>query len=206
MSANKPQYAVGAKASITLKPKAKAKQASWTLPAGDEDDELLDEDELLTEEDRQRPAAIGETGLTAHASHSVHLLLAAGDALCLRFAIVQQSSVPFTVMDVLLQCYLALSAALDDCEIGAGKKACKNCTCGRADAEAAVQKVDLSQDMIENPQSACGSVSPCQALLLPSTAQIVTAVHTYIIQARHCCPAEWRRWHSGLTDSAGSVL
>ena len=50
-------------------------------------------------------------------------------------------------------------AAIDDCEIGAGKKACKNCTCGRADAEAAVQKVDLSQDMLDNPQSACGSVS-----------------------------------------------
>lgn len=50
-------------------------------------------------------------------------------------------------------------AAADDCEVGAGKKACKNCTCGRADAEAAVQKVDLSQDMIDNPQSACGSVS-----------------------------------------------
>lgn len=47
---------------------------------------------------------------------------------------------------------------MDDCEVGAGKKACKNCTCGRADAEAAVQKVDLSQDMLENPQSACGSV------------------------------------------------
>lgn len=51
------------------------------------------------------------------------------------------------------------NAAADDCEVGAGKKACKNCTCGRADAEAAVQKVDLSQDMIDNPQSACGSVS-----------------------------------------------
>ena len=57
----------------------------------------------------------------------------------------------------MLLCFGA--AAADDCEIGAGKKACKNCTCGRADAEAAVQKVDLSQDMIENPQSACGSVS-----------------------------------------------
>ncbi len=54
---------------------------------------------------------------------------------------------------------LPFAAAMDDCEVGAGKKACKNCTCGRADAEAAVQKVDLSQDMLENPQSACGSVS-----------------------------------------------
>ncbi|KAL3159070.1 hypothetical protein ABBQ32_011068 [Trebouxia sp. C0010 RCD-2024] len=103
VTASKPQYAVGAKASITLKPKQQQKQMSWTLAADNDDDELLDEDELLTEEDRQRPAV------------------------------------------------------LDDCEVGAGKKACKNCTCGRADAEAAVQKVDLSQDMIDNPQSACGS-------------------------------------------------
>ncbi|DBA94286.1 TPA: hypothetical protein ACH3X1_001900 [Trebouxia sp. C0004] len=105
VSANKPQYAVGARASITLKPKAETKRTSWNLAADEDNDELLDEDELLTEEDRQRPAVI----------------------------------------------------AMDDCEVGAGKKACKNCTCGRADAEAAVQKVDLSQDMLENPQSACGS-------------------------------------------------
>lgn len=59
---------------------------------------------------------------------------------------------------------------MDDCEVGAGKKACKNCTCGRADAEAAVQKVDLSQDMLENPQSACGSVGPLNLQLVHSIA------------------------------------
>lgn len=105
VTASKPQYAVGAKSSINLKPKAKAQQASWTLDPDNDDEELMDEDDLLTEEDKQRPAVV----------------------------------------------------ATDDCEVGAGKKACKNCTCGRADAEAAVQKVDLSADMLENPQSACGS-------------------------------------------------
>lgn len=64
VTANKPLYAVGTKASITLKPKGspKSKQASWTLPA-DDNEELLDEDELLTEEDRQRPAVIGKDWL-----------------------------------------------------------------------------------------------------------------------------------------------
>lgn len=38
------------------------------------------------------------------------------------------------------------AAAGDDCEVGkAGRKACKNCTCGRADAEAAGVKVALTQ-------------------------------------------------------------
>jgi len=40
----------------------------------------------------------------------------------------------------------------DDCEIGAGKKACKNCTCGRAEAEAAEEEVKP-----ETFDSACGN-------------------------------------------------
>lgn len=47
------------------------------------------------------------------------------------------------------------------------KKACANCTCGRAEAEAAGVKVKLTQDMVENPQSACGSVrSPVVCLIV----------------------------------------
>lgn len=46
--------------------------------------------------------------------------------------------------------------AADDCEVGAaGRKACKNCTCGRADAEN--EPVKLTPDMLENPVSACGN-------------------------------------------------
>jgi hypothetical protein len=53
------------------------------------------------------------------------------------------------------------AAKQDDCELGPGgaRKACKNCSCGRAEAEAAGVKVELTQEMLDNPQSACGNVS-----------------------------------------------
>ncbi|KAK8458093.1 hypothetical protein SEVIR_3G304350v4 [Setaria viridis] len=44
-----------------------------------------------------------------------------------------------------------------DCEVGATRKACKNCTCGRAEDEAKVQKLELTAEQVNNPQSACGS-------------------------------------------------
>jgi hypothetical protein len=49
----------------------------------------------------------------------------------------------------------------DDCEVGAGgaRKACKDCTCGRAEAEAKGEKVTLTQEMLDNPQSSCGNCS-----------------------------------------------
>ncbi|KAK9059292.1 hypothetical protein SSX86_021911 [Deinandra increscens subsp. villosa] len=44
-----------------------------------------------------------------------------------------------------------------DCEVGSTRKACKNCVCGRAEEEQKVQKLGVTMDQIENPQSACGS-------------------------------------------------
>jgi len=57
--------------------------------------------------------------------------------------------------------YVKPTTTRDDCEVGAaGKKACKNCTCGRAEEEdGASQKKKLTLDMLENPgvNSSCGS-------------------------------------------------
>ncbi|KAJ0431219.1 putative anamorsin, methyltransferase type 11, S-adenosyl-L-methionine-dependent methyltransferase [Helianthus annuus] len=44
-----------------------------------------------------------------------------------------------------------------DCEVGSTRKACKNCTCGRAEEEEKVQKLGVTMDLLENPKSACGN-------------------------------------------------
>jgi len=99
--ASKPGYAQGAKAALSLGAGNAPKRAAvWTL-AADDDDELIDEDTLLTESDKR-----------------------------------------------------AQPIKYDDCEYGSGgRKACKNCTCGRADMDGN----ELPADQNENPQSACGS-------------------------------------------------
>lgn len=44
-----------------------------------------------------------------------------------------------------------------DCEVGSTRKACKNCTCGRAEEEEKAVKLGLTAEQINNPKSACGS-------------------------------------------------
>eukprot|EP00892_Ulva_mutabilis_P011678 jgi/Ulvmu1/8883/UM049_0065.1 len=99
-SATKPGVSLGAKTSI-----ASAELAStWKITVDAAHDDLIDDDELLTEEDRK-----------------------------------------------------PVEPPKNDCSTS--KKACANCSCGRAEAEAAGVKLQLTPDMIENPQSACGSCS-----------------------------------------------
>lgn len=52
--------------------------------------------------------------------------------------------------------YLLLTAGAGDCSTS--RKACKNCSCGRAEKEAAGEKVTLTQEMLDNPQTNCGNV------------------------------------------------
>ncbi|KAJ8450491.1 hypothetical protein Cgig2_002176 [Carnegiea gigantea] len=43
------------------------------------------------------------------------------------------------------------------CEVRTTRKACTNCTCGRADAEQKVKKLVSTMDQLNNPPSACGN-------------------------------------------------
>jgi hypothetical protein len=56
---------------------------------------------------------------------------------------------------------LAKPVLTDDCEVGATKKACKNCSCGRAEMEEGgnEKKAKVTLAMLENPavNSSCGS-------------------------------------------------
>ena len=61
--------------------------------------------------------------------------------------------------------------AAADCGVATTKKACKNCTCGRADGQ--IEKLDLTPEMLENPQSGCGSVCSISFLGITLTAPIV---------------------------------
>ncbi|GBF96862.1 anamorsin [Raphidocelis subcapitata] len=118
LTAAAPAWGVGAKSALkkpAAKPAAPAPvAAAWKLALDDDggDGDLVDEEELLTEEDKLRPAPA------------------------------------------------AAAAAGDDCEVGAARKACKNCSCGRAEAEAAGVKVQLTDEMLQNPGvGSCGNCS-----------------------------------------------
>ena len=69
--ATKPNWALGAKSSLTLKKSpavaapAHALPKAWGVSAADDADELMDDEELLTEEDKRPVAAAGEWGRAA---------------------------------------------------------------------------------------------------------------------------------------------
>jgi len=113
-SGSKPDWEVGASQKLNLKRPANSVSAQdakniWSATANNNNEDLIDEDSLLDESDRN-----------------------------------------------------AKPQTTDDCDVGKkGKKACKNCTCGRAEEENGGQpvKATLTKEMIENPGvgSNCGS-------------------------------------------------
>lgn len=62
---SKPAWETGARAAISLRKKPAAVQAApaWKLSVDDEDDDIIDDEQLLTAEDLVRPAPAGEVGL-----------------------------------------------------------------------------------------------------------------------------------------------
>jgi hypothetical protein len=154
----KPNTAEAAPAAAPSAPAAAAAPApasgAWKLALddGEDDEELVDEEELLTEEDKQRPAP-GKSLAAAILEDDED----GWGASALPAALPDAHNYPYKIAT--RPARAAISA--DDCEVGkAGRKACKDCTCGRAEAEAAGIKVQLTQEMLQNPGAgSCGNVS-----------------------------------------------
>ena len=158
----KPAWETGASMALPRKATAAKPQSAapaksaWSLAPDDEDVELLDDSELLTEEDLQRPSVPCKL-LTLPISDadicSLHSLCRLSPGACHTDERRSRDGREVRRVSVLW------CAAVGDCSTGATKKACANCTCGRAEEEAQGIKASLTADMLDNPQSACGSVS-----------------------------------------------
>uniref|UniRef100_A0A2N9HH23 Anamorsin homolog n=1 Tax=Fagus sylvatica TaxID=28930 RepID=A0A2N9HH23_FAGSY len=89
--------------------------------------------------------------------------------------------------------YLRKACAVDDCEVGSTGKACKNCTCGRAEAEQKVQ-LGLTTEQISNPQSACGSHLPLRLIE-------VQHLYMWLVCYHGVSPVGWPSAECGLGDA-----
>jgi hypothetical protein len=109
----------------------------WAISADDNDEELLDEDALLTEADLQRPA-----------------LPPSEDDCEARFGVL------CSLTSTARRLRLTRRRRCRCSQVGAaGRKACANCTCGRAEAGTKVVVADAGSDAgVPMPASACGSV------------------------------------------------
>ncbi len=92
----------------------------------------------------------------------------------------------------------------DDCELTSGtRKACKNCTCGRAE-ESTESTSKLTLEMIENPavNSSCGNVSTrvcTAAVLTPRSVPWVMPSDAVAVPIVACLPSNLARRSSCLT-------
>lgn len=76
------------------------------------------------------------------------------------------------VLDFTADILVRLVPVDDDCDVGQkGRKACANCTCGRAELEdeKAQPETKLTLGQISNPQSACGNVSYLRISIVTSS-------------------------------------
>lgn len=154
VTAEKPEWAAGAAAPLKKKgggAVAGGGAAAWKLAADDEDGDahgggaLIDDDALLTEADRAKP--VGE-----------FCLWMGGAAPLLCFLFLRFRGLGLTHSPSLPKKNNQITACAPG-TAAAPKKACKDCTCGLADAQAGgvEKKAVLTKEMLDNPKSQCGS-------------------------------------------------
>jgi len=131
--ASKPQWEVGAKAALSFGLKRKHEEAKgvWTLSSAD----TVDEDVPVV--------------VSSKASSVWKISGDEEDEL-------EDEDTLIGADDLRRPSGADLSAKRDDCEVGkSGKKACKNCTCGRADGQMEVE--EEKKVKAAEPKSSCGN-------------------------------------------------
>ncbi|KAL6068635.1 electron carrier [Balamuthia mandrillaris] len=146
--ATKPNFSIGAKASLkhkkTTSPSSSSTTSSTSSTSSNNNVWKLSGDDML-EEDLTTPSS--STSSNAVWKISVDDIAAPSSSL------IDESSL--LEAEDLITPSAATGVKRDDCEVGKGgkRKACKDCTCGRADEEAAGQP----QPPQAQPKSSCGS-------------------------------------------------
>lgn len=145
-TAKTPSYALGSATALPLRLKTKKTAPSaavakvWTLDAADDDlDDILGDDELLD-----------ETDIAMKTTAPKREFVGGGRRSCEENHL-NQSSPPPQQQTTTADCVTGESTGK--------KKACKNCSCGRAEMEAAEKAEEDKAQAGPLPASSCGSVS-----------------------------------------------